>query len=198
MFARFRDSALSEISVVSRFLDSLIFEISKISEILRLCSRFARFREFAHSKCDAWGFQPSSLTPINQSTALTWSNDGQPGPSPRKHHRPSLMTPLGQPMVKVWSNPLNTPLTSNVSRYFCRVLQISPKHFKFSQYKSYVFCRGTQFSCWVALLVWSANWWKMQVNACRHYSLEPRNFASWHPICAKMIEKKVVHPSRKW
>jgi hypothetical protein len=61
-----------------------------------------------------------------------------------------------------------------------------------------VFCRGTHFSCWVALLVRSANWWKVQVNACKYYSLEPRHSACWHPICAKTIEKKARRPLWKW
>jgi hypothetical protein len=85
-------------------------------------------------------------------------------------------------LVNPWSrfgqnptqNPLNPFWPTSVSRYFCRVLQISPKHFKISQCKSCVFCRGTQLSCWVAFEIWSLNWWKMQVNASRYYSLEPR------------------------
>jgi hypothetical protein len=35
--------------------------------------------------------------PVNKS--WLWSNDGQPGPSPRKHPRQTLMTPFGQPYV---------------------------------------------------------------------------------------------------
>jgi hypothetical protein len=42
---------------------------------------------------------------------------------------------------------LNTHLTTSVNRNFFRVLQISSKHFKFFQYKSCAFCRGTQLSC---------------------------------------------------
>jgi hypothetical protein len=59
------------------------------------------------------------------------------------------MTPFctthGQGLVKPWSNPFERPLDPNVSRYFCRVLQISPKHFKFSQYKSCVFVERHNF-----------------------------------------------------
>jgi hypothetical protein len=35
----------------------------------------------------------------------------------------------------------------NVFRNFCRVLQISPKHFKIYQYESCPVFRGTQLSC---------------------------------------------------
>jgi hypothetical protein len=32
----------------------------------------------------------------------------------------------------------------------------------------------------------------MKVNACRQYSLEPRIPATWHQICAQMVEKKAI------
>jgi hypothetical protein len=94
--------------------------------------------------CDAPGFQPESITLMIRSTELTlvkrrstWAITSKTSP----------MTPCGQP----WSNPaqksLEHPFASRVSRYFCHVLQISPKDFKFSQYKSCVFCRGIQLSC---------------------------------------------------
>jgi hypothetical protein len=51
------------------------------------------------------GMGLGSLTLMIRSTVWLWSNDGQPGSSPRKHHRQSLMTPLGQPIVKVGSKP---------------------------------------------------------------------------------------------
>jgi hypothetical protein len=38
-----------------------------------------------------------------------WSNDGQPGPSPWKHHRQSLMTHFGQPWSTFGQNPSQTP-----------------------------------------------------------------------------------------
>jgi hypothetical protein len=38
------------------------------------------------------------------------------------------------------------------------------------------------------------NWSKVQVNACKYYSLEPRNSASWHANCVKTIEKKARRP----
>jgi hypothetical protein len=68
---------------------------------------------------------------------------------------------FGQTLVK---NPLNTLWPSYVIHNFCRVLQILPKHFKFSQYESCVVFRGTQLSCWVAFEIWSVNGWKTVIN----------------------------------
>jgi hypothetical protein len=128
--------------------------------------------------CDAPGLQPGLLTLMSRSTVLTlvkwrstWAITSKT--SPTSSNDP-LWSISGQGLVKTLVKPLKHPLTFYVSRNFCTVLQISPKHFKISQCKSYVFCRGTQLSCWVAFLVWSVNWWKMQVNASRHYSLELR------------------------
>jgi hypothetical protein len=43
-------------------------------------------------------------------------------------------------MVKPWSNTsqrlVKTPISLNLLQNFCHILQISPKHFKISQYKS--------------------------------------------------------------
>jgi hypothetical protein len=44
---------------------------------------------------------------------------------------------------------------------FCRVLQISPKHFKFYQYKSFPVFRGTQLSCWMAFQILSGKGGKL-------------------------------------
>jgi hypothetical protein len=125
-----------------------------------------------------------------------WSNVGQPGPSPRKHHEPPLMTHFGQ----LWStrdtlgqntsqNPLKPIWPSLVTRNFCRVLQISPKHFKFSNYRSCVVWWGTQLSSWAAFEIWSATLWKSLVNTPSYYSSAPRNSASWHEIMHKWLRK---------
>jgi hypothetical protein len=37
-----------------------------------------------------------------------WSNDGQPGPSPRKHHQPPLGTHFGQLLVKLVKTQVKT------------------------------------------------------------------------------------------
>jgi hypothetical protein len=88
-----------------------------------------------------------------------WSNHGQPGSSLRKPSPQSLMTLLikstptcGQTLVKT--------LSLNSLKNFCSVLQISPKHFTTSQYKSCPVFRGTQLCFWVALQIWSGKWWK--------------------------------------
>jgi hypothetical protein len=93
--------------------------------------------------CDAPGFQPEyvltlvkrwSTGVITSKTSPTTPND-----TPWSTH--------GQGWVKTLVKPLEHPFAPSVSRNFCRFLQISPKHFKISQCKSCVFCRGTQLSC---------------------------------------------------
>jgi hypothetical protein len=67
-------------------------------------------------------------------------------------------------LVKRWPNPSQTPTQTLWCpcrlENFCRVLQISPKHFKFSQYKSCAVCRGTQLSCWLTFAIRSGIVWK--------------------------------------
>jgi hypothetical protein len=67
--------------------------------------------------------------------------------------------PLDQVNTHSWSthgqNPGHTPLPLSILQNFCRVLQISPKHFKISQYKSCPVFRGTQLCFWVAFQIWS-------------------------------------------
>jgi hypothetical protein len=126
-------------------------------------------RERKLQKCDAPGFQPGLLTLMIWSTVLTlvkrrstWAITSKTSPmTPNDTLWSTIVTPWSKPYPK----PLNPFWPSSVSRNFCSVLQISPKHFKISQCESCVFCRGTQISCWVALLVWSGNGWKLQVNA---------------------------------
>jgi hypothetical protein len=101
--------------------------------------------------CDAPSFQSGSLTLMIRTTELTlvkrrstWAITSKTSPmTPNDPFWSTLVNPWSNPT----QNPLNTPLPSSVSRNFCRVLQISPKHFKISQCKSCVFCRGTQLSC---------------------------------------------------
>jgi hypothetical protein len=102
-----------------------------------------------------------------------WSNLGQHGSSPRKLSHQALTTLLikstttcGQPLVK-------TPVSLNSLWNFCRVLQISPKHSKISQYKSCSVFRGTQLCFLVPLQIWSGNWWKTWSTAAEYYSLAP-------------------------
>jgi hypothetical protein len=74
--------------------------------------------------------KPWSTWIITSKTLLTISND-----------------PLDQVNTHLWSkvrsNPTETLTSLKVIRNLCRVLQISPKHFKISQYKSCPVFRGT-------------------------------------------------------
>jgi hypothetical protein len=84
--------------------------------------------------CDAPGFQPEHLTLIIQSTVLTlvkrrstWAITSKTSPTnPNDPFWSTLVNPGSNPT----QNPLNTPLPSSASQNFCRVLQISAKHFK--------------------------------------------------------------------
>jgi hypothetical protein len=58
--------------------------------------------------------------------------------------------PFGQPWSTLGQTLLKTlehPFALQCQQNFSRVVQISPKHFKISECKSCVFCRGTQLSC---------------------------------------------------
>jgi hypothetical protein len=68
-------------------------------------------------------------------------------------------------------------------RNFFRVLQISPKHFKISQYKSYPVFWGTQLSCWVEFQIWSGTWWKTWSSAVEYYSLDRVAFKVCNSLC---------------
>jgi hypothetical protein len=148
--------------------------------------------------CDAPGFQPEYLTLMRRSTVLTLVKRRSTWAITSKTSPTNPNDPFGQP----WStfgqnptqNPLNTPWPSCFAWNFCRVLQISPKHFKKSQCKSCVFCPGTQLSCWVAFEIWSGNAWKMQVNVLSNCSLAPRKLPTWHAVYAVLVQKKVIHP----
>jgi hypothetical protein len=111
--------------------------------------------------------------------------------SPTTPNDPPWST-FGQDWSNTSQNPTRTLWHPCQPENFCRVLQISPKHFKFSQYKSCAVCRGTQLSCWVAFEIWSVNVWKIMVNASCHYSPAPRKQQSLLAICAKLVEKTPI------
>jgi hypothetical protein len=97
------------------------------------------------------GFPPGYLTLKIRSTELTfvklrstWAITSKTSPTIPNY---TPWSTSGQGLVKNLVKPLEHPLTLLCRRNFCRVLQISPKHFKFSQCKSCVLCRGTQLSC---------------------------------------------------
>jgi hypothetical protein len=144
------------------------------------------------------GFQSGLLTLTNRSTALTlvkrrstWAITSKTS-STIPNDTPWSTSDQG--LVKTLVKPLEHPISLSVSRNFCRVLQISPKHFKISQCKSCVFCRGTQLSCWVEFEIWSLNRWKTQVNSQGYYSSAPRKLPTWHAICAQLVDKKAIRP----
>jgi hypothetical protein len=101
--------------------------------------------------CDAPSFQPGSLTLIIRSSESTLVKRRSTWAITSKTSPMTSNDPFGQPWSTFGQNSTQNlfehPLTFYVSRNFCHVLQISPKHFKISQCKSCVFCRGTQLSC---------------------------------------------------
>jgi hypothetical protein len=146
--------------------------------------------------CDTPGFHLGSLTLTIGSNELTlvkrrstWVITSTTSPTTPND---SYWSTLGQVGQNPSQNPLTTLWPSSVIGKFCRVLKISPKHFKISQCKSCVVCRGTQLSCWVAFKIWSAKLWKSLVNASGYYSLAPGKFASWHANCAQMVEENTI------
>jgi hypothetical protein len=80
-------------------------------------------------------------------------------------------------------------MSLNSLRNFCRVLRISPKHSKISQYKGCVVFRGTQLCFWVALQIWSGNGEKLgQLQFLLFIgTLKNQNFA-WR-YCSNHLEK---------
>jgi hypothetical protein len=131
-----------------------------------------------------------------RSTVLTLVNRRSTWAITSKTSSTNPNDPFWSTIVNLGQNPTQKPLDSfwptSVNQYFCRVLRISPKHFKFSQYKSCVFCRGTQLSCWVAFEIWSGIVWKMQVNAYRHCSPKP-SFRPCSTACAKVVVGQLIY-----
>jgi hypothetical protein len=70
-------------------------------------------------------------------------------------------TYLWSKLVKGTVKPLlKNPMSVNSLRNFCRVLQISPKHSKISQYKRFPVFQGTQLSYWMAFQILCGKGWK--------------------------------------
>jgi hypothetical protein len=88
-------------------------------------------------------------------------------------------------------------MSLNVLRNFCRVLQISPKHFKISQYKSCPVFRQTQLSCWVAFQIWKWDMVKNLVNTSSSYSPESNDIQSLPAVCEKFVDQNIYEPLQK-
>jgi hypothetical protein len=73
----------------------------------------------------------------------------------------------------------------NILRNFCRVLQISPKHFKISQYECCLVFRGTQLSYWMAFQIFSGRGRKTWSTASSSCSLTPSGIQSLAAILCK-------------
>jgi hypothetical protein len=103
--------------------------------------------------------------------------------------------PLDQVKTPLWSNfgqrhgqtPLKPLMSMNVLRTFCRVLQISPKYFKISQYESCPVLRGT-------FQILSGKGWKTWSTASSSCSLEQGDIQSLAADCAKSEEKNALEP----
>jgi hypothetical protein len=107
------------------------------------------------------------------------------------------INPLDQVSTPWWSTlgqrpgqtPLKTLTSVNAFRNFCRVLQISPKHFKIYHYESCLVCWGTQLSCRLTFQILSGNWWKTWSTVSISCSPECDDIQSLAVICAKSFEK---------
>jgi hypothetical protein len=60
---------------------------------------------------------------------------------------------------------MSTLMSLSFPRNFCRVLQISTKHSKISQYKSCLVFQGTQLCFWIALQILCGKWRKTRSTA---------------------------------
>jgi hypothetical protein len=113
--------------------------------------------------------------------------------------------PLDQVDTPWWStlgqrpsqNPLKTLTSVNVFRNFCRVLQISPKHFKIYQCESCPVCWGTQLSCRLAFQILSRNWWKTWSAVSISCSPEYGDIQSLAAFYAKSVERNTLEPLQK-
>jgi hypothetical protein len=84
-------------------------------------------------------------------------------------------------------------MSLNSLQNFCRVLQILPKHFKFSQYKS---LPATEYYSLEssAIQICSGTWWKTLSNAAEYYSLETSAIQSLLGVYAKSIAQNPIEP----
>jgi hypothetical protein len=100
----------------------------------------------------------------------------------------------GQPMVKDTVKPrLNHDVGECLSNS-CRVLQISPKHFKIHQYENCPVCQGTQLSCRLAFQILGGKGGKTWSTVSISCSPKQSDIRSLAAICAKSVEKNTIEP----
>jgi hypothetical protein len=113
--------------------------------------------------CDALGFHLGSINLMMRSNQLTLVKQGSTWAITSKTQPTTPSDQSRSTLVKLGQNPSQRPLKTLWHpcqlENFCRVLQISSKHFEFSECKSCVVCRGTQLSCWVACPIRSGIRW---------------------------------------
>jgi hypothetical protein len=148
-----------------------------------------------------WLWRPRFLSSVistnGRISRVKPANIGQTWVITSKTEPTTPIDPLDQVNTPLWSTfgqrhgqtPLKTLTSASVFRNFCRVLEISTKHFKIYQYESCPVCRGTQLSCRLAFPVLSGNWWKTWSTDSSSCSLRHGGIPSWQAVPAKTIEK---------
>jgi hypothetical protein len=129
------------------------------------------------------------------------SNLGQPGLSPQKPSQQPLLTPwisqrtlVVNPWSKTRSNPTATLMSMNVLWNLCRVLQISPKHFKIYLYESCPACWGTQLPCRLPFQILSGKGWKTWSTGSTSCSPRHGGIQCWQADSAKSVKKNTLEP----
>jgi hypothetical protein len=101
-----------------------------------------------------------------------------------------LWSTLGQTLAQNPSYPFDFPCLPRTFGAFSKI-HLNTSN---SQWESCAICRGTQLSCWMALRIWSARWWKIRVNAWFRCSLEPRKSWSSTVVHAKLVDQNTLEP----
>jgi hypothetical protein len=138
----------------------------------------------------------NSLTLVKPRT--TWVITSKTSPTnPIEPSGSSQHTLVVNPWSKTRSNPTWTLTSANVFQNFCRVLQISPKHFKIYQYESCPVCRGTQLSYRLTFQILSGKGWKTWSTANSSCLPKQSDIQSLAAIYAKSVEKNTLEPLYK-
>jgi hypothetical protein len=134
-----------EVSISSTFVTLVLLKEVALILLSNLETRFC----LRGVGCDAPGFQLELLTLMSRSAVLTLVKWRSTCAITSKTSPTNPNDPFGQPwstfIQTLVQNPLNTLGPTSVAQNFCRVLQISPKHFKISQCKVVYFVEGHNF-----------------------------------------------------